>query len=103
MRNTYIDYQTFASTLKNTGFTVAKLDIIYNISDHRSWTAVVNPDSHNILVTYTINKNGVGNRYFDIIANNKVLLDVYVEDIYQVIENLTGIKTTTTYFDNHEQ
>lgn len=99
MRNTYIDYQAFSSILKDNGCTVSKLDIIYNISDHRSWTAVVNSGTDNIIVTYTINKNGIGNRYFDVITDKKVLTDIYVEDIYQVIEKLTGAGINTTYFE----
>ncbi len=89
MKN-YIDYNTFESHVKDLGCSVIKLDIVYNISDCRCWTAVVNPGLDNILVTFVVNRLKYGSYYFDIITQDRTSFDVYADDIYDILSNLTG-------------
>lgn len=89
IKDLYVDYATFASKIKHMEVNVLKLDIVYNQSDHRCWTAVINPGRENIVVTFHVNKYGYKNSfYFDILFQDKVYLDIYVEDIYDVIQNI---------------
>jgi len=102
MRDTYLDYPTFLGKIKHYECNVQKLDIIYHPSDHRCWTALINPEKENIIITYGINKYGPGSRYFDILTSTKTMLDVYQEDVYPIIENLLGKGITTTLFEINE-
>ena len=86
----YIDYPTFESNIKAFGATSAKLDVIYNHSDHRCWSAVVDPGKSNIIVTFTLNKGDHGTYYFDIITQDRTSMDIYVDDIYDIISDLVG-------------
>jgi hypothetical protein len=89
MRN-YIDYNTFESHVKNLGYQVFKLDVNYNQADHRCWTAVINPGAENFLVTFTINKGNFGAHYFDLVTQDRTIMDIYTSDIYDIITDLLG-------------
>lgn len=99
MKN-YIDYTTFESAIKNLGLSCTKLDIIYNVSDHRCWTAIINPGQNNILVTFSINKHKLGDHYFDIITDNRTAMDVWTDDIYDIIADITNTREVLLDFNN---
>lgn len=94
MRN-YIDYNTFESHVKNLGADVTKLDVIYNMADHRCWTALINPLKENILVTFTMNKDRFGTYLFDIITQDRTSLDVFAVDIYDILGDMLHKNTVT--------
>ena len=89
-----MDYNTFAGRLKNTDFSVIRQNISYNHSDTRCWTAIVNKDTDNIIVTYNANRYDLGTQYFDIFSSNKILADVEVEDVFDVIEQIVSRSKT---------
>jgi hypothetical protein len=60
------------------------------MADCRCWTAVINPESDNILVTFVVNRLKHGSYYFDIITQDRTSLDVYAADIYDILSDLTG-------------
>jgi hypothetical protein len=89
MKN-YIDYNTFESNVKNLGLTITKLDVNYNFADCRCWSAIINPSSDNILVTFVVNREKYGTYFFDILTHDRTSTNVYVDDIYDILETLTG-------------
>lgn len=99
----YIDYHTFASRMKSNGHTVHKMDISYPLADTRCWTAQINQGSDNILVTLNVNRYQIGNQYFDILADSKNIVDVYIADIYDTINLIVKGTTEPTYFNNDVQ
>jgi len=102
MKDTYLDYPTFAGKIEQFECEIYKLDVIYNHADHRCWTAIINPKKDNIIVTYGINKYGPGTRYFDILASEKTMIDVYQDDVYSIIESMLGKGLITTIFKTEE-
>ena len=103
MRDTYLDYPTFLGKVRQYECQVQKLDLVYHQSDHRCWSAVINPGKENIIVTYGINKYGPGTRFFDVVTSDRVHTDVYQEDVYPMLETLLGKGIVTTYFESNEQ
>lgn len=101
MRN-YIDYNTFESHVKNLDANCFKLDINYNMADHRCWSAVVNPGQENIIVTFTMNKDRYGTYFFDIITQDRTSMDVYAVDIYDILGDLLHKNPVAAEF-NFEQ
>jgi hypothetical protein len=99
MKDNYLDYQTFKSKAQQYECEILKMDIIYHLSDHRCWSAIINPGKENIIVTYGINKYGPGTRYFDVITSDRIYSDVYQDDIYALLESFLGKGITTIYFD----
>lgn len=97
-----VEFLTFCENIKKYHMECYKLDIIYNISDSRCWTAIVNPGTNNIFVTFHVNRYVLGDRYFDILSNDKVMANIYVEDIYDSIALLTGYNTTVEEPSNEE-
>lgn len=85
----YVDFQTFASRLRSNGLKVLQLDYTYSFADVRCWSALINQGDDNIIVHFVVNRYNIGNKYFDVITENKVYTDVYVDDIYDLITNLT--------------
>lgn len=51
-----MDYNTFAGKVRNSDCSVLKLDIVYNHTDCRCWSAIVNQGKENIIVTYNVNR-----------------------------------------------
>lgn len=98
----YIDYNTFASRIKSSGHTIHKMDISYPMADTRCWTALINQGKDNLLVTLNINRYQVGNQYFDVLFDSKIITDIYVDDIYDTISLLTKEQIQTTYFTDVE-
>ena len=94
-----IDYATFNSKITNYGCICEKLDIMFNVADHRCWSAVVNPNGENIIVTFHINKHQLGEKYFDVLTQNYVYEDIYTDSIYDLIESLLNTKS---YITNNE-
>lgn len=84
-----MDYPTFFNNIKKTPNSINKLDLSYNHGDCRCWSAVINPESQNVIVTYVINRYEIGFQCFDILASGHILTDVPVEDIYDVIDVVT--------------
>jgi len=81
-----MDYNTFAGKVRNSECSVSKLDLVYNHTDCRCWSAIVNQGKDNIIVTYSVNRSELGSQSFDILSSNKILTDVEPEDICDVIE-----------------
>jgi hypothetical protein len=81
-----MDYNTFAGKIKSADCSVSKLDIVYNYTDCRCWSAIVNQGSDNIVVTYNVNRSELGSQAFDIFSSTRILTDVEPEDIYSTIE-----------------
>jgi hypothetical protein len=97
----YIDYQTFSSRMKSNGHTVHKMDITYPLADTRCWTAQINKGTDNILVTLNVNRYQIGNQYFDILADSRNIVDVYIEDIYDTVNLMIREPLETTYFNDN--
>lgn len=89
-----VDYGVFAENIKKYHLTCSKLDIAYNVSDSRCWTALVNPEAENLLVTFHVNKYNLGDRYFDILSSTKSVSDIFVEDIYDSIDLIINKNTS---------
>lgn len=96
----YIDYQTFAGRIKKSDLDIYKLDTSYPTADTRCWTALINQGTDNILVTFNVNRYQPGNQYFDILSKDKVITDIYVDDIYDTIDLLIKPKTPSIIFNN---
>jgi hypothetical protein len=84
-----MDYTTFSNNIAKTPNQIEKLELSYNHSDGRCWTAIINPKTQNILVTYIVNRYEIGYQGFDIMTTDVILSDIAVEDIYDVLETLT--------------
>ena len=81
-----MDYNSFAGKIRNSDCSVTKLDLVYNHTDCRCWSALVNQGKENIIVTYSVNRSEFGSQVFDILSSNKILTDIEPEDIFDVIE-----------------
>lgn len=97
-----VEYKTFEDNIKRYELTSTKLDMIYNISDHRYWSAIINFGKENILVTFHVNKSNIGNRYFDLISSDRVITNVLVEDIYDTIDMLINKQYELQVLNIHE-
>jgi hypothetical protein len=84
-----MDYQTFAGKVKNSNCSVLKLDLVYNHTDCRCWSAIINQGKENIIVTYSVNRSEHGSKEFDILSSNRILTDVDPEDVCEIIEYMT--------------
>lgn len=81
-----MDYNTFAGKVRSAECSVAKLDLVYNHTDCRCWSAIVNQGRDNIIVTYNVNRSELGSQAFDIFSSTKILTDVEPEDVCDVVE-----------------
>ena len=81
-----MDYNTFAGKVRNADCFVTKLDLAYNQSDCRCWTAIINQGKENIVVTYSVNRSELGSQAFDVFSSTKILTDVEPEDVCDVVE-----------------
>lgn len=81
-----MEYNTFAGNVRKSNCTVVKLDVAYNHSDSRCWSAIVNQGTDNIIVTHSINRAEYGAHVFDIFTATKVITDIEVEDVYEAID-----------------
>jgi hypothetical protein len=86
----YIDYNTFESHVKNLGMTVLKLDVAYNHGDCRCWSALINPSTDNIIVTFVVNREKYGSYYFDMLTQDRTATNIFVADIYDILSDITG-------------
>lgn len=84
----YVDFPSFSGKLRKQECVVQKLDLSFNQADTRCWSALINPGSDNIIVTFNVNRYNVGNKYFDIMSSERIISDVYVDDIYETLEML---------------
>lgn len=73
---------------ENCEATSEKLNIIYNESDTRCWTAIVEPGNSNIFVTYHTNKGELGNRGFDIVSKRRTILMSPPSEVFGEITNI---------------
>jgi hypothetical protein len=89
-----IDYATFSDNLAKFETKTFKLDIYYPKGDSRTWTALLNAGTDNVLVTYHLNKNYYGSHSFDVIASDSNFVDVDPEYIY---DTLDGVLTHQSY------
>ena len=96
--NPITDYPTFEGKIEKYDHTCKKLEISYNKSDSRCWSAIIQPNKENVFVTCHANKWEYGDRLFDIISSSKVVFDVDPEDIYQTIDLIIN-KTATVSID----
>lgn len=96
----YIDYHSFETEIKNLGFEITKLDINYNQSDHRCWSAIINPSKDNLIATFTINKYQYGSHYFDLITQNRTVMDIFTSDIYDIITDMIGKTPVVISFES---
>lgn len=83
-----MEYSKFADNIKKLDCTVTKLEISYNQSDSRCWSALVNQNTDNIVITHHLNKHEYGTQLFDIFCSNKIITDVETEDLYDTVELL---------------
>lgn len=82
-------YGDFTKKLKNDcGLQCERLDISYNDSDSRCWTAVIGKGDSNVFVTLHLNHGALGVKDFDIIANRKNRFGISESEIF---ENLSEI------------
>jgi len=102
-KDQYLDYPTFITRIKQHDCEYTKLDIIFNQSDHRCWSVLLSPNDKNIIVTYSINKNSVGNNVFDILTSERTYIDVEQDDIHIILTTLLGNATVTTIIESNEQ
>lgn len=63
----------FVSRLKNSGYSILRLDVPYSDIDPRAWTIIINPGSANIFCTCYVNANKdsikesfFGDNYFEL-------------------------------------
>lgn len=88
----HIDYTTFALKIQELGYNTHKLSIVYPIGDSRCWSALVNPNAENLLVTYFTNRTDLDHNSFDIMTSNdmerSMHTDVPVDDVFSFIDNL---------------
>ena len=89
-----IDFVTFANNLAKFETKIFKMDIFYPKGDSRTWTALLNQGTDNVLVTYHINKNFHGDHTFDIVASDSTFVDVDPEYVY---DTLDGVLTHNGY------
>lgn len=95
-----LDFTVFKSKVETLGAKVVKLDILYNHSDSRVWTAIVNPLGEALFVTGHINRvltNNqepfrMGNKSFDILSSAQTMMNIHVDDIYDNINDLLDEK-----------
>jgi hypothetical protein len=85
-----MDYNTFAGKVRSAECSVSKLDLVYNHTDCRCWSAIVNQGKENIIVTYNVNRSELGSQAFDIFSSTKILTDVEPEDVCDVIEYMVN-------------
>lgn len=89
-----LDFATFANNLAKFETKTYKMDIYYPKGDSRTWTALLNAGTDNVLVTYHINKNSYGEHSFDIVASDSIFVDVDPEYVY---DTLDGVLTHNGY------
>ena len=85
-----MDYNTFAGKVRNSDCSVLKLDIVYNHTDCRCWSAIVNQGKENIIVTYNVNRSEHGSQIFDLFSSTKILTDIESEDIFDIINYIVN-------------
>lgn len=97
-----LDFATFKSKLESVGAQCQKLDIIYNQSDSRVWTAIVNPQKEALMVTGHINRLVpsdaffMGNKSFDILSSTQTITNIHPEEIHENITDLLEETETIT-------
>ncbi len=89
-KETYISYEVFQAQIGKFNYKSTKLDVVFNTSDHRCWAALISPEKENIFVVHSVNKYDLGDSYFDIITQDKLITDVDLEDIYDELGVLLG-------------
>jgi hypothetical protein len=82
-------YDAFSKQIEEScGIRPKRLDVTYNESDSRCWSAVVDKDNTNIIVTYHVNKGDYGNRCFDILYTKNPILNVEEGEIFDTLKTL---------------
>jgi len=92
-----MDYHTFAGKVKNSNCSITRLDLIYNQTDCRCWSAIINQGKENIIVTYSVNRSEFGSKEFDILSSNRILTDIEPDDVCEIIEYMTQKPVFTEY------
>lgn len=84
-------FEEFNSQLgDDCGASSEKLNVIYNESDTRCWTAIVRSGKDNIFVTYHVNKEEYGNRGFDILAGRQMKFMVPSSEVFGELNQILG-------------
>jgi hypothetical protein len=91
-----MDYPTFANNIQKT-HTIQKLGLIYNYTDTRCWTALIDRGVSNVLVTYHVNKYELGTQYFDIFYSGNVLSDIETDEIYDTLDMILDGQTVPAF------
>lgn len=86
----FISYEVFQAQIGKFNYKSQKIDVVFHTADHRCWAALISPEQDNIIVVHSINKYDLGDIFFDIITQDKVITDVEPEDIYDEIGVLLG-------------
>ena len=82
-------YDDFNEQLKKEcGVGSEKLDVVYNEGDSRCWTALISRNSDNILITFHVNREFLGDKNYDVLANRKTFFNVSSLDIWEIIASL---------------
>lgn len=81
-----MDYHTFAGKARGPNCSVTKMDFLYNQSDCRCWSALINQGKDNIVVTFSVNRSEYGVQLFDVFSSKRIFTDIEPEDIFDVIE-----------------
>ena len=87
-----MDFPTFSSNIKKNDHTIERLDLSYNMSDCRCWSSFINRETDAIIATYIVNREEYGAHCFDIQYSGGTLIDVQVEDIYDVVDKISRRK-----------
>ena len=81
----------FIKRLRDSGYIVDKIYTNYSDNDPRCWTVVVDPNNSSVFITYFINKNYLGEEFFEIDDGNQFVPDNFklkTSSIEVVIEYL---------------
>jgi len=95
-----LDFTAFKSKIETLGAKVQKLDILYNHSDSRVWTAIINPTNEALFVTGHVNRVLVnsaepfkmGHKSFDILSSTQTMINVHVDDVFDNINDMLDEK-----------
>ena len=98
-QNEPMDFLTFQQKVGKYEIQSQLLDIMYKHSDPRAWSAVVNPGTHNIVVTYFINRKDLGERNFDIISSRRNFYEVDTDDVFQTLDLIVNHDDKNTVVD----
>jgi len=96
----------FLKRMRDCGYRVEKLFIDYSETDPRAWTVVIDPRNASVICTCFVNRNGLGDNYFEFYDGGQFLPNykIKTESIEVLLEHLNKhgiINKTKDYNENH--